>query len=208
MIQCDDLLPAFFCVPDITGFTRLIATADIEFSREFIPGLLRRLIDANILSLQVGEIEGDAIFFYRTGRLPDSKRVMKQCLRFFDVFNRYITQLQKSHPEEYERHLSGGQVGLKVIIHYGCTCTANIKGRTKLIGTDVIIAHRLLKNSIAADEYILFTHDYLKRINGRNYHDLFGDKELKTGVESYEYIGDVGYQYLEINGSSVPTTVK
>ncbi|MXV17707.1 DUF2652 domain-containing protein [Hufsiella ginkgonis] len=195
MNQCDDLLPAFFCVPDITGFTRLIATADIEFSKEIIPGLLRRLVDSNILKMNVGEIEGDAIFFYRTGRLPAAARVIKQCHLFFSTFETYIATYKKSHPEHYEKHLADGQLGLKVIIHYGCACPANIKGRTKLIGKDVIIAHRLLKNSLDENEYILFTEDYVRRVR-RNYGGVIFAEDWRSGSETYEYIGEVKYNYL------------
>lgn len=187
---------AFFCVPDITGFTKFISTTELSFSSRFIPGLLRRLVNANIINMNVGEIEGDAIFFYKTGRLPAVNTVAKQCQLFFQTFHSYLKLTEKEDPENFQKYLAHGQMGLKIIIHYGEIISANIKGRTKLIGQNVIIAHRLLKNSIAESEYVLLTHDYLEKTKGNNIRQWFPWGELKEGSETYEYLGKVNYSYI------------
>lgn len=196
MEKNEDILPAFFCVPDITGFTKFISNADISFSKDFIAGLLRRLISANILKMNVGEIEGDAIFFYRTGRLPSIKQVSKQCQQLFQTFYSFIDQVEKDDPENYAKHLADGQLGLKIIIHFGHISSANIKGRTKLIGEDVIITHKLLKNSIQEYEYILLTENYLNKIRKTDLSSWFQVDELKKGSEEYDHIGTVNYSYI------------
>lgn len=197
MDQSNDI-PCFFCVPDITGFTKLMASADINFTRQVIPVLLRKLIDNNILKMNIAEIEGDAIFFYRTGRLPTINRVTRQCKIFYDTFNNYIASLKKADEENYHKHLKG-QIGLKVVIHYGHINTSLIKGRMKLIGQDVIIVHKLLKNNIEEKDYILFTQNYLKRIKPDKTNLLFDWKKLKKGKEVYDFIGKVKYKYIKMN---------
>src|SRR3954467_15922124 len=94
-------IPCFFCVPDITGFTKLMTSADITFTKEIIPAVLRKLIDNNILKMSVAEIEGDAVFFYRTGRLPTIDRVAQQCIIFHNTFSNYIESLKKADEENY-----------------------------------------------------------------------------------------------------------
>src|SRR6476660_9543781 len=103
MEKKDGLVPAFFCVPDITGFTKFVATSDITFTAEVIPALLRRLINANMLKMNVGEIEGDAIFFYKTGRLPNVDRVAKQCKLLYKTFSDFMESLKVSDPENFQR---------------------------------------------------------------------------------------------------------
>jgi hypothetical protein len=191
--------PAFFCVPDITGFTKLIANADINFTKEIIPAVLRKLIDNNILKMSVAEIEGDAIFFYLTGRLPTINLVARQCKLFYDTFFNYIESLKTADEENYNKHLADGQLGLKIIIHYGKVNTSYIKGRTKLIGRDVIIVHKLLKNSVQENEYVLFTENYLKRIKLNKANTTFDWKNLKKGKEVYEFIGTVKYRYIKMD---------
>jgi hypothetical protein len=149
----------------------------------------------------VGEIEGDAIFFYKTGRLPSVNMVAKQCRLLFQTFHNYLKSVEKEDPENYAKHLADGQMGLKVIVHYGDIMAANIKGRTKLIGQNVIIAHKLLKNSIREGEYVLLTESYLDKLKGKNITQWFPWGELKEGSETYEYLGEVKYFYIpfEIN---------
>ncbi len=201
MDQDDKLIPSFFCVPDITGFTKLIASADINFTKEIIPAILRKLINANILKMTVAEIEGDAVFFYHTGRVPTINRVIEQCKLFYSAFSDYLESLKISDEENYNKHLAHGELGLKIILHYGKISSSNIKGRTKLIGQDIIIVHKLLKNDIPEGEYILFSEDYLKRVNLDTV-KLLDLKKLKKGQQIYEYIGPVNYRYIKINAAA------
>ena len=194
------LTPTFFCVPDITGFTKFIATSDINFSKEVIPALLRKLIDANVIGMNVGEIEGDAIFFYKTGRLPSIKKVADQCKYIYKTFSDFLKQLQETQPENYEKYLGDNQLGLKIVIHFGHISLSNIKGRVKLLGEDVIIAHKLLKNCIYELNYILLTDKYLSKVkNSKNLEKYFHWEELHSGNEKYDYIGEVGYRYITLD---------
>jgi uncharacterized protein DUF2652 len=46
---------------------------------------------------------------------------------------------------------------LKFVAHLGEVATQTIRDRRKLVGIDVILVHRLLKNPVAAPEYLLFS---------------------------------------------------
>ena len=194
------LTPVFFCVPDITGFTKFIATADHNFSNRVIPALLRKMIESNILKMNVAEIEGDAIFFYKNGRLPSVNRVAEQCKHLYKTFSDYLVNLEKTEADDYAKYLGDNQLGLKIIIHYGHISLSNIKGRTKLFGEDVIIAHKLLKNGIYELNYILLTEKYLSKVRNRQKLDQwFHWQELRLGSETYDYIGEVPYKYITLD---------
>jgi hypothetical protein len=196
----DGLTPVFFCVPDITGFTKFIATSDINFSKEVIPALLRKLIEANILKMSVAEIEGDAIFFYKTGRLPAVNRVAEQCKHLYKTFSDFLSKLEQEDPENYQKYLSDNQLGLKIVIHYGHTSLSNIKGRIKLLGEDVIIAHKLLKNGICELNYVLLTEQYLGKVrNKQKLEQWFHWEQIHSGKETYDYIGEVPYKYITLD---------
>ena len=62
--------PAILLIPDINGFTQFVRATKVAHSRQIIEELLEKLIDANEIGLQVSEIEGDAILFYRLGPPP------------------------------------------------------------------------------------------------------------------------------------------
>jgi uncharacterized protein DUF2652 len=48
---------------------------------------------------------------------------------------------------------------LKFVAHIGEVATQTIKRRRKLVGIDVILVHRLLKNPVQAPEYVLFSEE-------------------------------------------------
>ena len=64
-------------IPDISGFTRFVNETEIEHSRLIIQELLEILINANQIGLEVSEIEGDAILFYKFGEVAGPGRVVQ-----------------------------------------------------------------------------------------------------------------------------------
>lgn len=47
---------------------------------------------------------------------------------------------------------------LKFLVHYGDLTYIKVKKNVKPYGSDVIKIHRLLKNKISTNEYVLFTN--------------------------------------------------
>jgi hypothetical protein len=79
-----------------------------------------------------------------------------------------LTQFEKMHSrfkrELLQLSLETGieiKLSLKLIAHYGPLSEYTIGRFTKLYGTSVIEAHRLLKNSIDGDEYVIMTDKLL-----------------------------------------------
>jgi len=64
------------------------------------------------------------------------------------------------------------ELKLKVVVHYGNALFYKIDGNIELAGTDVILIHRLLKNSISSDEYIAFTQEAADIFNLKNISDF------------------------------------
>ena len=52
-----------------------------------------------------------------------------------------------------------GNLRLKFVAHVGEVATQTIRDRLKLVGIDVILVHRLLKNPVTVPEYVLLTDD-------------------------------------------------
>ena len=79
--------PALLFMPDISGFTQFVSETEILHSQHIIQELLEIIIDSNHLNLQISEIEGDAIFFYRPGDKPDLKSLLQQVEKMFTRFH-------------------------------------------------------------------------------------------------------------------------
>src|SRR5437588_12525273 len=77
-------------IPDISGFTRFVNETEIEHSRLIIQELLEILINANQMGLEISEIEGDAILFYKFGECPALEDLYKQVEKMFCAFHRNL----------------------------------------------------------------------------------------------------------------------
>ena len=148
-------------IPDISGFTRFVTESEINHSRLIIQELLELLINANQLALEVSEIEGDAILFYKFGEPPQLGELYKQVEKMFCEFHKNLLSYDLRRYCQCKACASAAGLSLKVISHYGEFTEYNVKNFSKLIGKDVIVAHQLLKNDIDQHEYWLVTKDLL-----------------------------------------------
>lgn len=148
-------------IPDISGFTRFVSETEIDHSRLIIQELLEVLINANQIGLEVSEIEGDAILFYKFGESPDLAALYGQVEKMFCEFHRSLIAYDHRRFCQCKACTSAIDLTLKIITHYGEFTGYNVKNFNKLIGKDIIVAHQLLKNDIEQHEYWLVTKSLL-----------------------------------------------
>jgi hypothetical protein len=145
-------------IPDISGFTRFVNETEIDHSRLIIQELLETLINTNQLDLEISEIEGDAILFYKFGEIPDLEALYRQVAKMFCEFHKHLIAYEHSRYCQCKACKSAIELSLKVITHYGEFTGYNVRNFNKLIGRDIIVAHQLLKNDIEQHEYWLVTN--------------------------------------------------
>lgn len=179
---------------DISGFTRFVAETEFEFGKKVIQELLLSVLEGDVLDMRASEIEGDAVLFYKLGMPPAVKEIVEQFKRmstlFYDKLNEFRTQSDK--PIE---------LSLKFIVHYGKLSPYSIGGFNKLYGQSVIEIHRLLKNSIDSNHYLLMTEDYLQASNDLRQNCLADFKVC----EMYSDIGLMCYTYIPYSLTSTAT---
>jgi len=187
------------CIPDISGFTRFMSDTNIELSAKVIPALLNEIIYANEVGLKVSEIEGDAVLFFKKGELPTFRDLINQCKSFFTQFYQQLDVLSKKYSDE-KGIGNVPKLGLKIILHFGEDVeSVQIGNRIKLMGEDVIVAHRLLKNNINDDEYLLISDQLLNQYKDEVIERDFGWGKLQDSDERYKHIGEVNYSYVKLN---------
>ena len=149
--------PTLLFIPDISGFTKFVHETEISHSEHIIKELLEALIDANEMDLQISEIEGDAVLFYRKGRKPTAAETLAQVQRMYIKFHASLRKYESQRICQCGACISSNDLSLKFIIHYGTISINQVKSRSKLFGKDLIVAHRLMKNDISLKEYVLIT---------------------------------------------------
>lgn len=178
-------------IPDISGFSRFVSETEINHSRLIIQELLETLINANELGLEISEIEGDAILFYKFGEPPELEKLYHQVEKMFCDFHKNLISYNRLQFCKCQACASSINLTLKVISHYGEFTGYNVKKFSKLIGKDIIVAHQLLKNDIEDHEYWLVTKNLLGDTqpegltNWMNWNQ--STKQTETGTVTFQY---------------------
>ncbi len=202
MTQNQDCL---FFIPDISGFTRFVKETELNHSSHIITELLEVLLKQDILGCELKEIEGDALFLYKLGKHPDIEDILRQCEKMFVEFHQHLKVYERDRICHCGACSTAHKLGLKFIVHCGKAVETEIAGKKQLMGIDATIVHRLAKNSIPENEYVL--------LNNMEEQDLplqrFGS-DKKSGKGEYQDLGEVSFDYysLEALTKSIPEPEK
>jgi class 3 adenylate cyclase len=174
---------------DISGYTKFMLASQVALvhGQQVITALIEAILAEVEIPLEVKEIEGDAVFLYSVRPRDDeawqtvTAEVGRKLLRFFEAFSAVLVAESESTLCRCAvcKHLP--ELELKIIVHSGEALFHSIGDVADVSGVDVILAHRLLKNSVDAGEYILMTESA--------YRDLRFPSELEVYESSEEYEG-------------------
>lgn len=183
-------------IPDISGFTDFVNKTEINHSRHIISELLEIIIDSDKFGMSVSEIEGDAVLFFKED-IPSVSDLIEQCQHTFINFHSYLRRYDTERICRCGACETATHLSLKFIVHKGDVEKISIKDHQKLHGSDVILAHKLLKNSIPENEYILITDQF--ELNSSS---IGIDKKewisIKRGSDTYKNLGKFDYSYIPI----------
>jgi hypothetical protein len=82
----------------------------------------------------------------------------------FVAFHRRLRDMQAVTTCPCSACANIGMLKLKFVVHHGKFSRQRLGTVEQLHGTDVIVAHRLLKNSVPSKEYLLVTEAVLERL--------------------------------------------
>lgn len=169
-------------IADIGGYTQYMGTHRMSLAHAEVntARMLDRMVDA-ARGYDLVEIEGDAAFLARASARTDEDTV--------DEILRAAVAMHRAFHAEREYVVAnlcpcGGcreakGLTLKFVAHVGEVASQSIRGRTKLVGIDVILVHRLLKNDVSIREYVLMTED------------LYGQLATTRSTPSSEMVADL-----------------
>lgn len=172
-------------IPDISGFTNFIQTTEVEHSQHVIAELLEVLIEANTEDLRLAEVEGDALFFYKEGEVLSQERLLAQFETMFTAFHSHLKLLEKNRICPCNACSSAPDLQLKIVAHCGELQYIEVQGSRKPFGQQVIEAHRLLKNSVDSDNYVLVSKKLAATIELPIYY-FSKVYRFKEGTDSYD----------------------
>ncbi|MCB1742823.1 MAG: DUF2652 domain-containing protein [Gammaproteobacteria bacterium] len=185
-----DVRRSFLIIVDISGYTRFIklhrfAVLHAEY---IINELLKSVIDRSHYPFVLNKLQGDSAFFYAVEARDEfgASSVLDQVIDLFSAFRRSEKELISECDMCFcEACRNIGKLYLKAIVHYGDVIFKTISNFEELAGEAIILSHRLVKNKINQQEYILMSQSFYIL------EDLAFDGSIHHGKEHCDGIGDV-----------------
>ncbi len=187
----------FLVLADISGYTSFVAQTEIEHADLALSCLLEAIIEKLNSMFTIAKLEGDAVFAYmEESKRPEGSVILELVDQSYGAFRDKAASLfaQATCPCKACRAIP--TLDLKFILHHGEYVIQQIAGISDLLGTDVNLIHRLLKNGVAESTgwkgYTAFTGAALE-------HMKYSKTHLFKRCETYEHLGDVDIYCMDMH---------
>ncbi|MEO7563500.1 MAG: DUF2652 domain-containing protein [Ferruginibacter sp.] len=185
---------ATILIPDISGFTEFMTSTELGHSSRAINKLIDAILKAVGDEYEVSEIEGDAVLLIKKGLPPSKKEIHNICIKIFNAFHYERVWLQQYTLCPCKACQAIKNLTLKFVVHHGRLAEITMGRFVKQSGPEMIVAHRLLKNSIENNEYLLMTEKLFQADDSES-----NEIEWTNAWEEYASIGKVDYRFTLLN---------
>ncbi|HEX9386572.1 MAG TPA: DUF2652 domain-containing protein [Anaerolineales bacterium] len=181
----------YFVITDISGYTEYLTGSELDHANEILQSLFDAQLRAVKHPFMISGFRGDAIFMY----VPETNFVQAQSFiealeNFYVVFAETLQQMQYNTTCTCRACKNMSMLDLKMCIHYGEYLIQKLGDREELLGADVIVPHRMLKNHVIEQtgikSYALFSDVAAQKLNLLDYCE-----KVIPHSETYEHLGEV-----------------
>ncbi len=182
-------------IADVTGYTMFLSQSELEHAQEIMSSLLELLISHTKPPLALSRTAGDAVISYGLASTGSSPTLQGQTFvelleDTYVAFRRTIEQMVLNNTCRCAACANVAALDLKFFVHHGVFGLQNLGHHVELIGSDVNLIHRLLKNSIVETTGIRAYTVYSAAAV-----EALGLGEMTTAmsphVERYDHLGEV-----------------
>ncbi len=140
---------ACFVIADISGYTSYLVGTELDHAQDVLADLLEVVIGRFQPVLRLAKLEGDAVFTYAPEADVDGSMVLDILESAYFAFQRRVQSIKRGTTCQCNACVLIPRLNLKFCVHDGSFVRQRIAGQEELAGRDVILVHRLLKNSVA-----------------------------------------------------------
>jgi hypothetical protein len=181
---------ACLLIADISGYTGYLAGVELDHAQDILADLMGTIVSALRPGFRLAKLEGDAAFTFAVTERVDGSLLLDTIERCYFGFRRRRRDVRQATSCECKACVRIPELNLKFVVHHGTVLRQRVAGRVELLGSDVILVHRLLKNDVVGstgiEAYALFTQQCVDVMDV----DVAA-LGLRAGSESYEHIGVV-----------------
>jgi len=140
--------PTCFLIADISGYTGYLADVELDHAQDILADLIGAVVTALRPNFRLAKLEGDAAFTFATAERIDGSMLLDTIERCYFGFRRRRRDVRQATSCECNACTRIPDLDLKFVVHHGAAILQTVAGRQELLGSDVIIVHRLLKNDV------------------------------------------------------------
>ena len=182
--------PTCFLIADISGYTGYLADVELDHAQDILADLVGAVVTALRPNFRLAKLEGDAAFTFATVETIDGSMLLDTIERCYFGFRRRRRDVRQATSCECNACVRIPDLDLKFVVHHGSAIHQKVAGRRELLGSDVIVAHRLLKNEVVEqlgiNAYALISQ---KVIDASDIDPAA--LGMREHTETYDRIGDV-----------------
>ena len=143
--------PACLLIADISGYTSFLADAELDHAQDVLADLIGTVVGSLRPTFRLAKLEGDAAFVYLPAESLDAAATQDAVERCYFSFRRRLRDIGQASSCDCNSCTLVPKLDLKVVVHHGQIVRQRIAGREELIGSSVVVVHRLLKNHVTDD---------------------------------------------------------
>jgi uncharacterized protein YndB with AHSA1/START domain len=191
---------ACFAIADISGYTNFLAANDLEHAQDIIADVMSAAVKCLRPPFRLAKFEGDAIFVYAISETMDGSALQDAVESTYFAFRKRLRDIEQATSCTCSACRNMRRLDLKFVCHYGKFIKQRIAGREELAGRDVVLVHRLLKNSVndrlGGHAYALYSDDCVQAT---------GIDPVAQGLlehcESIDFLGEVKCWVLDLEAA-------
>jgi hypothetical protein len=187
----------YLVIADISGFTSYLAKVELEHANEILTDLLETIVREFKTLLTVSKLEGDAVFAYvPESNIPNGESILEVIENTYISFRRQRDTSHRNTTCTCKACTSIPTLDLKFFIHHGDFIIQDVSGIRELVGSDVNMIHRLVKNHVTENTgwtaYMLFTDRAIQNLGVQI-------ENLHEQRESYQHLGGIHIYCIDLH---------
>jgi len=181
----------YLLIADITGYTRYLSESELEHAQETLTALLELLVENTRPPLVISRLAGDAVISYGLrGDFFQGQTFIEKIEDIYVTFRKALERLVLNNTCRCNACANISLLDLKFFIHYGSFGIQRISNHNELVGNDINLVHRLLKNSVTETigirAYALYTEAAIRMLEVGELAET-----MTPHHEAYEHLGEV-----------------
>ena len=135
-------------IADISGYTSFLAGVELDHAHDIIADVMDTVVRRLRPPFRLAKFEGDAAFFYAMHDKIDGSLLQDAIESAYFAFRKRLRNIRQATSCECSACRKMQDLDLKFVSHHGEFIKHKMAGREELAGRDVIVVHRLLKNTV------------------------------------------------------------